>query len=331
MPTEYMDDVVQGKRVIQRLDVEDLPPGEHSFWFQAGTQALGLPQHVPVRVIKGQNAGHRVVITAGVHGDEMNGILSAQALARALHQQPLCGTVVVLPLMNQPGVLSHSRDFTSSDPEIPSANLNRGFPGNPDGDAAQRYLHAIWTHLLQPNADMAIDLHTQTRGTVYPLYVFADCRVESAATLARLMNPDMILDDPGEEGVLETVWNNHGVPCITVEVGMGKVTQPDLIDRAVAGVMNTLRHYGVCEGQVVRTQDTMKAQQVISVRASRGGFVLPQVNLLDRINKDDLLAIQYDAFGDEVHRYLAPDSGVVVSYCNDALREPGALLVRLVK
>ena len=39
MPTEYMDDVVQGKRVIQRLDVEDLPPGEHSFWFQAGTQA----------------------------------------------------------------------------------------------------------------------------------------------------------------------------------------------------------------------------------------------------------------------------------------------------
>ncbi|MFA0464387.1 succinylglutamate desuccinylase/aspartoacylase family protein, partial [Vibrio sp. 10N.261.45.F1] len=101
----------------------------------------------------------------------------------------------------------------------------------------------LWDRLLKHNATFAVDLHTQTRGAVYPLYVFADYRVEQCLEMARLMQPDCVLNDPGDPGILETVWNRSGIPSITVEVGMGKFTQPDMIQRAVDGVFNILSYY----------------------------------------------------------------------------------------
>ena len=94
--------------------------------------------------------------------------------------------------------------------------MNRIFPGNPEGDAAQRYIASIWYDLLAPNADIAVDLHTQTRGAAYPLYVFADYRIPQTVKMARLMNPDCIFDDPGDDGVLKR-YGTSGVPSITVK------------------------------------------------------------------------------------------------------------------
>ncbi|MBO0181209.1 succinylglutamate desuccinylase/aspartoacylase family protein, partial [Vibrio parahaemolyticus] len=77
------------------------------------------------------------------------------------------------------------RDFYSADPDASPANLNRFFPGDQNGNEAQRYLYALWNDLLKPNADLAIDLHTQTSGAAYPLYVFADFRIEQSLEIAR--------------------------------------------------------------------------------------------------------------------------------------------------
>lgn len=78
MATQFSDDVIQGHKVIQALDVEDLPSGEHKFWFRIATNALSQWQHLPVLVFKGQKPGKKLMITAGVHGDEYNGVLAAQ-------------------------------------------------------------------------------------------------------------------------------------------------------------------------------------------------------------------------------------------------------------
>ncbi|WP_394241628.1 succinylglutamate desuccinylase/aspartoacylase family protein [Vibrio astriarenae] len=330
MATVRSGDIVQGKSVIEQLNVLDLPIGSHQFWFQAGSNAIAQPYLLPVTVFKGAQEGPRVMVTAGVHGDELNGVLSAQQLIRSLGNVEVKGTITIVSMINLPGMLNHSRDFHSSDPDVSPSNLNRFFPGNANGDAANRFIDAVWSKLLKPNADCAIDLHTQTSGAVYPLYVFADYRLLEALQMARLMNPDCILDDPGDDGVLETLWNRSLVPSITVEVGMGKVTQQALIDRSVEGMENILKYIGLLDGEPTQPQfECREGKTITSIRAKQGGFVLPQVELLSDVSSGDIVALQYDAFGQLVETYCAPNDGKVLSFNVDSMREPGALVVRL--
>ncbi|WP_418114471.1 succinylglutamate desuccinylase/aspartoacylase family protein [Vibrio scophthalmi] len=330
MATQYSDDVIQGHRVIHTLDVADLAAGEHKFMFRVATDALSQWQHLPVMVFKGKKPGKKIVITAGVHGDEYNGVLAAQKTARELVGKELAGTVTIVPMINLTGMLNHSRDFYSADPDASPCNLNRFFPGDANGNEANRFIHALWHHLLQPNADLAIDLHTQTSGTVYPLYVFADFRLEQAIEMARLTNPDAILNDPGDAGVLETMWNSSGIPSITIEVGMGRYTELALIDRTVKGIFNILKHHELLQGKVDAVIPCLEGQEITSIRAEIGGFVIPQVSMMDKVEQNQLVAIQYDNFGDELKRYYAPNGGTVLSYNVESIRAPGSLVVRLI-
>ncbi|MHA7588924.1 succinylglutamate desuccinylase/aspartoacylase family protein [Vibrio harveyi] len=331
MATQFLDDVIQGHQVIQSLDVKDLPAGEHKFWFRIATNALSQWQHLPVLVFKGEKPGKKIMITAGVHGDEYNGVLAAQKTARELIGKDIAGTVTVVPTINLTGMLNHSRDFFSADPDASPANLNRFFPGDANGNEANRFLFALWNNLLKPNAELAIDLHTQTTGAAYPLYVFADFRIEQSLEMARLINPDVILNDPGDAGVLETVWNNSGIPSITIEVGMGRYTEQDLIDRTVTGIFNILARHDVVTGEVTEITPCLEGKDIISIRAELGGFVLPQVKMMDKVEQGQLVAIQYDSFGDEIQRYTAPTEGTVLSHNIESLRAPGSLVVRLIK
>ncbi|EKO3808937.1 succinylglutamate desuccinylase/aspartoacylase family protein [Vibrio harveyi] len=331
MATQFLDDVIQGHQVIQSLDVTDLPAGEHKFLFRIATNALSQWQHLPVLVFKGKKPGKKIMITAGVHGDEYNGVLAAQKTARELIGKDIAGTVTVVPTINLTGMLNHSRDFFSADPDASPANLNRFFPGDANGNEANRFLFALWNNLLKPNAELAIDLHTQTSGAAYPLYVFADFRLEQSLEMARLINPDAILNDPGDAGVLETVWNNSGIPSITIEVGMGRYTEQELIDRTVTGIFNILARHDVVTSEVAEITPCLEGKDIISIRAELGGFVLPQVKMMDKVEQGQLVAIQYDSFGDEIQRYTAPTEGTVLSHNIESIRAPGSLVVRLIK
>lgn len=134
--------------------------------------------------------------------------------------------------------------------------------------------------------------------------------------------------------MLETVWNRSGVPSITVEVGgAGKVLQPDMIERSLqGGVLNILKAEGVIVGEPKSaTHEHFEGKKVITVRSEVGGFALPpQVEIGGaRVEAGQLVAVQYDSFGDELKRYEAPSSGYVLSVNQDPMREPGTLLVRL--
>lgn len=321
---------IDGVDVISQLNVNALAPGEHKFWFRVASNALGQWQHLPVWVFKGAKEGKKIVITAGLHGDEYNSVLTAQRLARHLKGQDIAGCITLVPGLNPSGMLHHSRDFFSSDPDVSEGNLNRHFPGKIDGNEPQRFVHAIWTLLLKDNADLAIDLHTQTSGTVYPLYIFSDFRLKDALNMARLLNPDAILNDPGEAGVLETVWNEHGVPSVTVEIGVGRYSDMSLVKRTCEGVFNIFKHYKLIDKPESPVIPTIESATVTSLRAALGGFILPDVSLMEAVEKDQLLATQYDSFGEQIHQYRAPRAGIVLSHNVESMRAAGALVVRLI-
>ncbi|MBC7521535.1 MAG: succinylglutamate desuccinylase/aspartoacylase family protein [Sandarakinorhabdus sp.] len=314
--------------IIDRLDVADLAAGQvQRFWFRAGDSALAQPWLVPVIVVKGARPGPRLLVTAAIHGDELNGIDVIHRLAR-IDPATLSGTLVMVPGLNTPGLLQGTREWTPNDSRA-SPNLNRVMPGSDGGRGIDDYAGRLWGRVMRPNADQAVDLHTQSRGTAYPMYAFAS--TPRSRVMAELMAPDIIKLDTGEDGTVENEMVRAGVPAITLELGKPEVFDPVLVDRAVAGINNLMREMGMLAGQVVlRSDKTFTGNKLEVVRAPRAGFAHLLAPLGSDVEKGQVIAVMSDAFGRETDRITAPVAGRISTIFTDPRRERGGMIVRII-
>lgn len=330
-------DQIGGVPIIEKLDVEALPRGKvYRFWFKGMDTSVGQSWYVPVIVNRGKNAGPRLLLNSGVHGDELNGIRVVQMVAPLIDPQQLSGTIIGIPGLNIPGMLHGNRNYIMSDDGGSAANLNRMMPGDEaKGDANSRFAGRVWQKLWMGNVDYVIDLHSQSRGTAYPTFVYADPRNEKVRMLAEMIAPDIIKYDAGEKGSVETEFVRANIPAVTYEIGRAGVWQQDLIDRSVLSVhrvMDTLKMVAAPPGLDARPMTKpFLGNENTSLRATMGGFVEFKVGLLDMVQKDQLLARQMNAFGETVAEYKAPHDGKVLSVGDEPVREPGALIVRLIR
>jgi len=326
--TERTGDSVDGTAVIARLDVRDLAPGQiHRFWFRAGESSIGQGWYVPVIVVRGVREGPRLLLTAGIHGDEMTGIAVIHRLADSVDPASLAGTLVMVPGLNTPGLLHHTRGFTST--EGVGDNLNRLMPGDENAtDPARRYAGRLWSRVMRPNADTAIDLHTQSRGTAYPVYAFAETR--RAREIALLVAPDIVKIDPGEKGTVENELNHVGVPAITLELGRPEVFDPAMVARATSGILRVMVDLRMMANAPPATVTPFVANAIQPVRTTRGGYVTRLVELGAEVAKDEVIATVADPFGRLVETIRAPVAGRINTVATDPTREPGDMVVRIV-
>jgi uncharacterized protein len=267
------------------------------------------------------------LITAGIHGDELNGIDVIHRLA-SIEPATLAGTLVMVPGLNTPGLLQSTREWT---PDFSRAapNLNRVMPGKDGGRGIDDYAGRLWFRLLRPNADQAIDLHTQSRGTAYPMYVFASTPRTKA--MAELVAPDIIKLDPGEKGTVENELTNDGVPAITLELGRPEMFDTQMVGRAVAGIVNLMREMTMLTGPVVpKSAITFTGNKQEVVRAPRSGFAVLAAPLNSDVKKGDEVAILSDAFGRVTDRITAPVAGRISTIFTDPRRGQGDMIVRII-
>ena len=330
-------DTIAGVPVIERLDVETLPRGKtYHFWFRGMDTSVGQSWHVPVIVVRGSETGPRLLLNSGVHGDELNGIRVVQLVTKSIDPQKLKGTIVGIPGLNIPGILHGNRNYIMSDDGGSAANLNRVMPGDEaKGDATTRFAGRVWQKLWMGNVDYVIDMHSQTRGTAYPTFVYADPRNEKVKMLAEMLAPDIIKYDTGEKGSVETEFVRANIPAVTYEIGRAGVWQQDLIDRSAAGIQRVFSALKMTDtspaSQPSIAPKTFLGNENTSLRAIMGGFVEYKVGLLDLVVKDQILARQMNAFGETIAEYKAPHDGKVLSLGDEPVREPGGLIVRLIR
>jgi predicted deacylase len=333
--TDYTGDSIDGVKVIRKLDLADLEAGKtYRFYLQGASNGVGQHWLVPVLVAKGSKPGKRLGLQAGVHGDELNGTRLIHRVFETLDPTALSGSVIAIIGANSTGLLANSRYFQLQHDSGGGVDFNRIWPGKADGNAAEQQVHRIFNGIWSGNADTVIDLHTQSTGTAYPLYIYADYRVAGVKTLAELFPADIIKIDPGEPGAAEQAFNDAGMASITLEIGAAKVYQPELIARALVGVENVLKAYGILPGKLGRdakAQRSFIGNQTRSIRAEGGGFAEVLVALNQDVKAGQLLALQRNGFGDITARYTAPFDARIASVGTDPLREPGSLLVRLIR
>ncbi|MEO1091891.1 MAG: succinylglutamate desuccinylase/aspartoacylase family protein [Pseudomonadota bacterium] len=329
-------DRLDGTPVVKRIDVAALAQGrEHRFYLRAGEDGTGDPHLVPVMIAKGVGGGPRLWLSAAVHGDELNGVRVVQRLFDELDPSTMRGTVIGLPVVNRPGTERHSRRLPMTAEGAGHSDLNRLMPGTGDQSdthAGHRFARDLWEGVARGNVDLAIDLHTQTTGATYPLFVFADFREPTARRLATLLGPDMIKIDRGAAGSVETTFMERGIPAVTFEIGGPKVFDAPMVERALQGLRAVLVDRGVVDGPTPPTPSpAFIGNEQVTVRAVAGGFVEILVRLGEDLGEGQTVARQLDVFGDVILTYRTPADGRVLSIATDPVREPGALLVRLLR
>jgi len=116
-----------------------------------------LPSHtlidLPVYVFRSKKPGPVLLLTAGIHGDEINGIEIVRRLILGKMLMPDSGTVIAIPLVNVYGFIHNSRSLPDG------KDLNRCFPGGEGGSLARRIAHIIMTEIV-PHIDYGLDFHT---------------------------------------------------------------------------------------------------------------------------------------------------------------------------
>lgn len=329
--TAYTGDIIDGKRVISALDVSDLAPGKHSFYFQGVQMPTGQHWYVSVMVAKGAAPGKRLGLVSGVHGDEMSPMHTVQSVMRQLDPAGMSGTVLAVFDVSRPAIEGMERRWPSSGRGIDLIDINRLFPGNENApDAPSRHAGLVFNRLLRANLDYGIDFHTAATGMDMTAFHLARMDLPEVKAMAELYPIEQIFDNPAYPGLLANALIAAGIPAFTPEIGRPRVFDHEMIALFVEGTMNVLKHHGIVAGAIGRTgQDSnvFIADGMLPIVTNRGGFVELLVKLNEAVEAGQKVAIQRNTFGEVVAEYTAPRSGKVGARRTDATAEAGTPIV----
>ena len=150
--------------------------------------------------------------------------------------------------------------------------------------------------------------------------------------MAELFPIDQIFDNPGYPGLLANAFIDAGIPAFTPEIGAPRILDLGMIPLFVEGTMNVLKHHGIITGPMGRTgrdTDIFVANSGHIVLATQGGFVELLVELNDKVETGQKVAIQRNTFGEVVAEYTSEVTGEIAVRRTDATAEPGTLLLAI--
>ncbi len=203
---------------------------------------------IPVTVIANGD-GPTALLTGGNHGDEYEGPAALFHLARALPAADIRGRVIIVPAMNYPAF----RAGTRTSP-IDRGNLNRSFPGRPDGSITEK-IADYFTRTLVPLADLVLDIHSGGRTLDFLPFAAAHQLADKAqerrclAAVGAFAAPySMRMTEIDAVGMYDTTVEQLGKVFVTTELRGGGTATAESVRIALTGVRNVLRHAGILPG-----------------------------------------------------------------------------------
>lgn len=326
--TVYTGDVIQGKKVVSALDVNDLEPGrKHRLYFQGVEMPTGQHWYVSTTVAKGAKPGKRGILVSGVHGDEMSSLHTVQTVMNQLDPSHMSGTVMAVMDVSRPAIEGTQRRWPNQGRGIDLIDMNREWPGNENGaTAASRHAGLLFNRLLRPNADFAIDFHTGTTGFKVTAFNIGSMEVPGVKTMVDLYPVGQVFDNHAYPGVLHEAFVKAGIPSFAPEIGAARVLDLEMIPLFVEGTMNVLKHHGIVAGTMGRTGKdaaVFVGNSAFPILATAGGIVEHLVKLNDKVKPGQKVAIQRDSFGEVVAEYASSVEGEVTGQRSDVMSEPG--------
>ena len=286
---------------------------------------------IPITVIK-NGTGPTALLTGANHGDEYEGPVALMDLAATLKAEHIEGRVIIVPAMNYPAFRAGSR--TSP---IDRGNMNRSFPGSPNGTVTEK-IADYFTTVLLPEANIVVDFHSG--GKTLDFIPFASAHVlenkdQQAACVAAIeaFNApySMIMLEIDNVGMYDTTVEDQGKIFVTTELGGGGTSTAYSNAIAKKGVRNVLKHAGIMKGELEIAPSIMldMPDDDCFVFSEDDGMIEAVKDLGDEVAKGELVARVWpvDRTGKPPVDYRARRSGVVASRHFPGLVKAGDCMV----
>src|SRR5210317_176962 len=300
-----------------RLLGSEIAPGSSQRLAWSATELFeGVPVSTPVLVVNGSLPGPNLCLTAAVHGDELNGIEMVRRVLHDIDPQKLSGAVIGVPIVNVQGFRRGSRYLPDR------RDLNRYFPGNPNGSAAARIAHALFTNVIA-HCDALVDLHTGSFERANLPQIRADLRNPDVVTLTLGFGSMVVLHSEPTVGTLRYAATSAGIPAVTVEAGGPSQLELAEVKHGVKGLETLLTTLDMVKKMRLWGDPEPVYYRSSWVRADNGGILLADVSLGSTVRKGDLLGTITDPMNNARSELRSPYSGRIIGMARNQVVMPG--------
>ncbi len=282
----------------------------------AGNNSSGI--EIPVSILNGTKPGPVLAITAGVHGYEYPPILALQRILKDIDLKKLSGTVVLVHIMN---IQSFQKRTIYYNPED-GKNLNREFPGNPEGTITERIANTITSEVIE-KCDYLIDMHCGDGNENLIPYLY--CSItgnkeldEKIKGMSVNFGINIIVKEknlPGDKNSSLYVDNtaiSRGIPAITVESGkLGRSDEEDIV-RLTKGIWNILYYLKMAEGKPEKVSDPVWIEEYQIMNADKTGIFYPLLSRGSHVQNGQMIGYLTDYFGSRIQEFKSPYDGIIL-------------------
>ncbi|MBA3679871.1 MAG: succinylglutamate desuccinylase/aspartoacylase family protein [Bacteroidetes bacterium] len=277
---------------------------------------------IPVHVIHSKNPGPSILLCAGMHGEETNGIeIIRKVISRDEVENLKCGTLVAIPVINVVSFLYGSRDLPDG------RDLNRCFPGTKSGSLGSRIAYDLMKHIV-PIIDFGFDFHTGgAKINNYPqlrcVFDFPD-----NVALAERFSTSLIIDSSYRDGTFRKEASKKGKPILVYEGGESMRFDYLAINEGVNGCLRLMQSYDMIDFDLPQNH-SVKIKDDTWVRANSSGLFHMNANNGAHVRKGDLLGVICNPFGEAEDKIYSPTNGYIVGINNQPVVNQGDALIHL--
>jgi predicted deacylase len=265
------------------------------------------PIQVPVIVRRAKIDGPTVLLMAGLHGDEINGIEIIRRIIRKKFNEPQIGTIICLPVFNIFGFLNMKR-------ELPDGrDLNRSFPGSKTGSLASQFAYHFMKEIA-PLVDLVIDFHTgaSQRSNFPQIRCVLDD--EKSVDLARIFNPPFILQSSYISKTIRESLVHRGKKMLLFEGGKANNIDENVVEEGINGVKRVLSYLGMRSFKIDISKDRSPIVLDYSrwMRSPNSGMFQSLVRNGSEVVHGQTIAIVTDPYGKYEKKVNASMSGYII-------------------
>ena len=278
----------------------DIKPGKHVVLeLEIARLHTRNSLRIPIIVRRARAEGPVLLLMAGVHGDEINGVAIVRDLILGKHNYPERGTVICIPVLNVFGYLNRSREFPDG------RDLNRVFPGSEKGSLASQFAHRFLKEIA-PHTDIIIDFHTG--GADRENHPLLRCQFDDADVmeLAKVFNPPFIVHSKYIPKSLRESCRKLGKTMLLFEGGKSGHLDQEVIQCGKKGALNIMKHLGMISGALEKRHESVLIKKSKWLRSPHSGMLQLQLKNGSRFRKGDLLGQITDPYGAFVRKLHAP-------------------------
>ena len=267
------------------------------------------PVEIPIIIERSKIPGPTVLITAALHGDEINGVEIVRQLIAGKFNIPKRGTIMCIPILNVFGFLNGDRSFPDG------RDLNRVFPGTKSGSLASRVAFHFTKKVL-PHADYCLDFHTGGASRFNAPQIRIRPNDDKLLELAKIFNAPFTIYSNTIEKSYRHTCARMGIPSLLFEGGKSHESNKSIVKEGVDGVLRILDHLDMLNKKTpppAAHKHTVIIEKSKWVRAQRSGLLHVKVDCCKHVEKGEFLATITDPYGKMRFKVTSPNKGYIIN------------------